>query len=113
MLDLVERLRAPSYQQDSAWHDPKTVVYVTKPRALLEEAADTIERYRALLEEAGRTLGPFARWAGVFNFDAIKAGAIEAYSIDYPALHAALNSDDFRLASTTSEKIRGELSRAD
>lgn len=39
---IIEALRAPSYQQDSQWHDPKTVVYVTKPKALLEAAADAL-----------------------------------------------------------------------
>jgi hypothetical protein len=41
--EIINALRAPSYQQDSQWHDPKTVVYATKPRALLEEAAYMLE----------------------------------------------------------------------
>lgn len=49
---LVEALRAPSFEQDSQWHDARAV-YATKPRALLEAAADRIVALEADLAARG------------------------------------------------------------
>lgn len=48
--DLVEALRAPSGQEDSAWHEPKAT-YATKPRALLDKIAAALETLAADLDE--------------------------------------------------------------
>lgn len=69
---IVEALRAPSFQQDSQWHDAKAV-YATKPRELLTEAADKIEGLEADLFEAVRV--------------AFKRGAITWTQMNYPKLY--------------------------
>ena len=74
--DITRALRAPSYQQDSAWHDPKTVTYVTKPRALLEEAADKIEGLEDDLFLAVST--------------AYRRGAVEWTRLNYPEWYKRL-----------------------
>lgn len=48
MSEIIGALRAPSFQQDSQWHHAKAN-YATKPRDLLDAAADRIERMEDLL----------------------------------------------------------------
>lgn len=40
--DIVAALRAPSFERDGFWHAPREV-YATKPRSLLDAAADALE----------------------------------------------------------------------
>lgn len=70
---IVEALRAPSFQQDSQWHDAKAV-YATKPRALLTEAAGKIEGLEADLFEAVKV--------------AFRRGAVQWTRLNYPDWYA-------------------------
>jgi len=67
--EIVEALRAPSFQQDSQWHHDKAV-YATKPRDLMIEAADKIEGLEADLFEAVKV--------------AFRRGAVEWTRLNYP-----------------------------
>ena len=51
---IVTALRGKTAADDGVWHDPKGT-FATKPRALLDEAADKIEGLEADLREAVRT----------------------------------------------------------